>query len=190
MKRPLNLFFCFLIPAALLVTGWFYGAGYRSRHMPELMKDIGQGMAPPGFIVPLPEKGKYTLWLATASMIDGRSYTHSGDLPEEAKFQLVEKNTGRGIELFPLKSKRKFQGEKAVSIADFEIAEPYQNIEVKATGLKSPVLLSIAPDRRDASINLLLHLLGTISVTLFLAFVSLAVLLHHRKKQIIALSGS
>ncbi len=184
MKRPLNLFLCFLAPGLILLAGVFFAGNYRSREMPKLMQDVGTGFAPPGFSVELSDVGKYTLWLRTRTRYGGALEEYDGQLPEGGKVQLFDKVSGKELEVSTKKSKRSFHGEKAVCLGDFETIRNHQIIEIRASGLANPIVLSVAANRHGDSMSLLFHLLGILCVTLFLAFLALAIPLHRRKKKL------
>lgn len=160
------------------------GSNYRSRKMPELMQDIEIGVFPTDFSVEIARAGKYTLWLHTKTVYEGKAYEQENQLPEGVTVHVYDKVNGKEIELLPVKSKRSFQGEKAVSIGDFETAKINQIIEIKASGLVDALVIGVAPNRSNESLSLLFHLLGTVCLTLLPAFVILAVLLNRRRKQL------
>jgi len=185
MKRPLNLLVCLLVPALVLVAGLALAGTYRYRAMPELMKDIAKGMAPPGFSVKLPKAGTYTIWLNTHALFDGDAFDYEDQLQEGGRIFIFDQATGKALDVQTLVlSKRAFGRDTAVSLGNFETLKPNQTIEVKASGLRRPALIGIAPNRLADSMDILLHLLGILCLTCFLAFLILAVLLHRRKRQL------
>ncbi len=185
MKHPLNLFVCFLIPGLILAVGGIYAGVYRFREMPKLMADIERGMVPPGFSMAVPEAGRYTVWLHTSTEYEGESIKHKDRLQDGGRIRIFDKETGKMIDLRTLiKSKRSFGSESAVALGDFETLRGNRTIEVKSSGMTKPAVIGVSPNQMDDSINVLLHLLGIICMTLLFAFVALALLLHRRKKQL------
>ncbi len=148
------------------------------------MQDAGTGFVPPGFSVELPNAGKYTLWLRTRTQYGGTLEKYDAQLPEGVKVHVFDKVSRKEIGLLVKKSKRFFHGEKAVCLGDFKTLRNHQIIEIQASGLAKPIVLSVTANRHDDSMSLLFHLLGILCITLFLAFVALAIPLHHRKKQL------
>ena len=146
------------------------------------MQDTESGVSPPGFVVEIPQTGIYTLWLRTKTLYEGQNYEHEKYLPEGGVIQIVDLISSSPVKIFPVKSKRSFQGEKAVSIGDFQILKDRQKLKIEGSGLTKPVVLGIAPNRKSESLRLLFLLMGTVCVTFLSACVILGLLLNGRKK--------
>ena len=181
-RRPLSLVVCLLVPFVILVVG-LGSAGWQAYHsFREVIREAGRGVVPPGFSVEITESGKHTVWLHTYTIFEGQSYESGGHLPPGAKLVLTDESSGPAIALNSfLSATKSFGSETAVSVGTFETRAPTR-VRVMATGIQSPVVLSIAPEKMREVFGAFLKVGGTVILTLFLAIVSLIVLLHRRQK--------
>lgn len=183
MKRPLNLVVCFLVPIVILLIGGIYAVTYWYQSAPRLMEEVGRGVVPSGFPVTVDKPGKYTVWLNTYTVFEGKGYEHSDELPAGAEVLIFDQGKGGRLEMNQwVLSKRKFEGQTAVSLGTFDLLKPNTVLEVRSTGIKEPVVISISPNRAGESVQVALHLVSVVAISLTLAVASLIILLHRRQR--------
>lgn len=183
-RRPLSLVVCLLVPFAILAAGLGSAGVHAYRSFGELMVESGRGQVPPGFSVDLTEPGKHTLWLHTYTVVGGVEFESAERLPEGARVVVTEESTRNPVVLNSLTTSRKNIGsESAVSVGTFEVASPTR-VTVQGTGFPKPVVLSVAPEKLGETFRAILKIVGIVVLTLFLAIVTLIVLLHRRHKMI------
>ena len=185
MKRPLNLVICLLVPTLILLVGAFSAMSYLYKERPNLMEESGRGLIPPGFEVGLSEAGKYTIWLHTYTVYEGNAYEHEERLPEGGEVHIFDKKDGKMYELSKwVQSKKRFGSESAISLGSFETLTINRTIEVRGVGMRTPVVVSIAPNKLNDSMRVMVRVIGIACVTLFLAITALIILLHRRQNQL------
>jgi hypothetical protein len=183
MRKPVSLLACFFIPFLVLVLGLSLAGIYGYRAIPWLFEETARGMIPEGFEVPLGNPGKYTVWLFERGQGEEGFYRGSGKLPPGGKLHIFDSSTGREIPLTNwVVATRNSGHEKAVSLGTFMGQREGQVVEVKGTGLRKSMLVSVAPSNTGPVLRVVLSLLGIVALTLSAAILLFLLLLHRRQK--------
>lgn len=102
--------------------------------------------------------------------------------PPGGRLYLFDVASAQELELATSDRRAKFIGdEKSVSLGSFESKNYGQIIEVKATGLVEPLLISISLDNTGRKLATIFTLIAIIGITL-IAAISLFILLLHRRE--------
>lgn len=183
-RRPLSLAICLLVPFVILLLGLGFAGWKAVKASTELGREDGRGVVPPGFTVEVSEAGKHTVWLHTSTIFEGQAYESGSRLPAGAKLLLTDESTGDAIDLTTYMSASKsFGNDRAVSLGTFQLLSPTR-ISVMGTGIQNPVIISIAPEKMPEVFKTVIQVGGIAALSIFLAILTLIVLLHRRQKAI------
>jgi hypothetical protein len=178
MRKSLSLLLCFVPSAIVFIAGLILAGLYGFRQIPDLFEETARGLLPQGFEANLLTKGKYTVWLPVE--VKSESERERDWLPPGGQLYLFDSASEQELELVTSGNKVKFIGdEKSVSLGSFETQKDGQIIEVKATGLAEPVLISISLDDPGKKLATIFTLIAIVVITLMTA-ISLFVFSVHR----------
>lgn len=198
-RRPLSLVICLLSPLMVLMLGVIASLAIVLKASPELKRENGRGLVPPGFEVSIPEPGEYVLWLVPALLESKRDGENGGDgvtrdaesskadlesLPDGARVMIFRSDSKQVVEVETmLNGRRKFGREQAVSLGTFT-ATRTMDVEIKGTGIGDSVTVAVAPMKVERMLNVAFSVGVVMVVSTLAAIVILFALLHRRKSAI------
>lgn len=185
MKRPGSLIVCFLIPAIILMLGLILAGMYGYREIPPLFHESVRGEVPDGFSTVLEEPGNYTVWLHVPEEDLEEFREVPNKLPPGASIHVFDVGSGNEITLTSWISSTKSLGEEsAISLGTFASQREGQEIEVKGSGLREPVLVSVAPSNMNKTLRIVLTIMGIVVLFLTAAIFLFIFLIHRRQKML------
>lgn len=159
------------VPLSILLSGAILAFVYGSRKIPKLLEETARGVLPSGFEVKLPEERKYILWIHSKGSFAGKEYQSAGEVPPGAKIFVFDRASARQLAIKPDDSlKRHGNGESALSFGSFQAERPGEIIEVKSTGLKMPLLITLTAYSPGEVMRILLTISGLFISFLIAAF--------------------
>lgn len=180
MRKSLSLLLCIVPPSLVLVAGLILASFYGFRQIPDLFEETARGLLPQGFQAELLTKGKYTVWLPVE--VKSESERERDWLPPGGRLYLFDVASSQELELATSDHRVKFIGdEKSVSLGSFESQNYGQIVEVKATGLVEPLLISISLDNTGRKLATIFTLIVIIGITLMAAILLFIFMVHRRE---------
>lgn len=180
MRKSLSLLLCIVPPSLVLVAGLILASFYGFRQIPDLFEETARGLLPQGFEAELLTKGKYTVWLPVE--VKSESERERDWLPPGGRLYLFDVASAQELELATSDHRVKFIGdEKSVSLGSFESQNYGQIVEVKATGLVEPLLISISLDNTGRKLATIFTLIVIIGITLMAAILLFIFMVHRRE---------
>ncbi len=168
-----------LLAALIILAIGFSAAGiYGGREIPDLLQVTARGVVPPGFVAVLGKQKSYTVWLAIDDEQEeiARPVGPIDYLPPSAEVEIVDLSTGNAIELVRKPPIRRLAGgETTISLGEFQSERPGQQIQLKASGLKDSVTMSVIPTNIGHVLRVSISLIGITVVT-----IATALLVLHR----------
>jgi len=168
-KRYRKVGAALLVLASGLIGAWQYGAS----EFPQFFEESARGVLPEGFEFAPAVAGVYTMWLHGVEMgngVESPVEIREGLLPPSARIYVFDGASGNEV---PQHSSppmlRNIHGQRTVSLSEFELSGAGQTIEVKASGLGSPVVLSITPADRGRILLAFLAIAVILAVSLSLS---------------------
>lgn len=184
-KKNGSLALCLLGPLVLLVIGISLSGLFASKNIPRLFEETARGVLPAGFEAKLLEARDYTLWIYERGRTAGTEYNSSGSLPPGAKIFIFDSANGQKLPMVPRDSSvLNRYDERAISLGEFKAERGGQLVEVKATGLNMPLLVSISPANSLEVMSVMLQITGI--VILFLAMAICVFNFLFRRRQALA----
>ncbi|MDF1860303.1 MAG: hypothetical protein P1U87_08810 [Verrucomicrobiales bacterium] len=185
MKRPGSLIVCFLIPAIVFMLGLILAGVYGYREIPPLFHESARGEVPNGFSTVLEAPGNYTVWLHVPESDLEKFRNLANKLPPGASIHVFDVESGIKIDLTSWISSTKSLGEEsAISLGAFTSQRQGQQIEVKGSGLREAVLVSVAPSNMNKTLRIVLTIMGIVLVFLTASIFLFIFLLHRRQKML------
>jgi len=197
-RRPLSLVICLLSPLVVLMLGVIASLAIVLKASPELKRENGRGLVPPGFEVTIPEPGEYVLWLVPATLEVDREAGKSSEasassdlsvneperLPDGARVMLFRSDSKQVVDVKTmLNGQRNFGREKAVSLGTFTATRSL-DVEVKGTGIGEAVTVAVAPMKVGKMLNVAFSVGVVMVVSTLASIVILFALLNRRKSAI------
>jgi len=196
-RRPLSLVICLLSPLVVLMMGIIASLAIVLKASPELKRENGRGLVPPGFEVSIPEPGEYVLWLVpaepdtegdgggeTAAAGEAPAESELERLPDGARVMIFRSDSKQVVDLKTmLNGRRNFGREPALSLGTFTAARN-MDLEIKGTGIGEAVTVAVAPMKVGKMLNVAFAVGVVMIVSTLASIVILFALLHRRKSAI------
>ncbi len=196
-RRPLSLVICLLSPLLVLMLGVIASLAIVLKASPELKRENGRGLVPPGFEVSISEPGEYVLWLVPSALekeSDGENKAAAAEdespesdlerLPDGARVMIFRSDSKQLVEVKTmLNGRRNFGPEQAVSLGTFT-ATRAMDVEIKGTGIGDGVTVAVAPMKVGQMLNVAFSVGVVMVVSTLASIVILFALLHRRRSAI------
>lgn len=187
MNRPVSLLNCFLFPIIVMLGGVILSGFYAFQTIPETFADDERGLVPPRFTITLETPGRYSLWVYSSGEFEGQRYEAGTELPAGARIHVIDSATGDFLQLNNwLTQNKSINGQKAFLVGTFETGIPNQEVQIVGSGIGEKVVVGISSKNMSDMVNVYLAIFGIFVISLFIAVSILVVMLHRRKKQVLA----